>query len=333
MGRYDSLGRLLADVEENEITISLTDIATLVGPLPPEAERNQFWANVRGHHHARRRQWLENGFHAFFDRAGSRVRFVRAANGDGDLDADRSDKPWTDNELRICAEAYRRLWDAEQRGDRMNKSALRREVLEADLIGRVKGSYEFRMQNISALLDELGLPFVRGYLPRKNVGGVKGRLVAIINDIWNRNGMLETPTADPEELATRVVAALDKLSTAIGRPPSGTADVPRVAALSNRFARDPNVIAWVLQRADGHCEACSEKAPFNRSDGTPFLEVHHLRPLSEGGPDIVANTIAACPNCHRRLHHGPDRQQIRRSILKRIPGLVDHPKREIGFLS
>nr|WP_275041241.1 HNH endonuclease signature motif containing protein [Halomonas meridiana] len=46
-------------------------------------------------------------------------------------------------------------------------------------------------------------------------------------------------------------------------------------------------------------------APFNRkSDGSPYLEVHHRKPLAEGGDDTVANAIALCPNCHRAAHYG-----------------------------
>lgn len=210
--KYDPLGHFLATSEGNEVTLSLVDIARLVGPLPSEAQRNQFWANAADHHDSRSRQWLGSGFHAFFDPSVSRVRFVRVGALSSDLD--RSDKPWSDSELRTCAEAYRRLWDAQQRGDRMNKSSLRREILDTGLVGRVKGSYEFRMQNISALLDELGLPFVHGYLPRKNLGGLKGRLIAIINEVWDRAKVPEPPTFDSDELETRVVAALDKLRAA-----------------------------------------------------------------------------------------------------------------------
>ncbi|WP_163591073.1 HNH endonuclease, partial [Klebsiella variicola] len=39
-------------------------------------------------------------------------------------------------------------------------------------------------------------------------------------------------------------------------------------------------------------------------DGTPFLEVHHIEWLSNGGEDSVENAIALCPNCHRQAHFG-----------------------------
>ena len=35
-----------------------------------------------------------------------------------------------------------------------------------------------------------------------------------------------------------------------------------------------------------------------------FLEVHHIKWLSNGGEDSVENALALCPNCHRQAHYG-----------------------------
>ncbi|MDF0536024.1 HNH endonuclease [Shewanella sp. A32] len=71
------------------------------------------------------------------------------------------------------------------------------------------------------------------------------------------------------------------------------------------YDRNPDVVAEVLDRAHGCCEKCKNPAPFNRkSDGSPYLEVHHKIPLSKDGDDTVDNAIALCPNCHRELHYG-----------------------------
>lgn len=71
------------------------------------------------------------------------------------------------------------------------------------------------------------------------------------------------------------------------------------------YVRNPDVVAEVLHRAAGDCEACGERAPFlRRSDGTPYLEVHHRVQLSDGGDDTVKNAVALCPNCHRKEHFG-----------------------------
>lgn len=71
------------------------------------------------------------------------------------------------------------------------------------------------------------------------------------------------------------------------------------------YNRNPDVIAERLYIAAGYCEDCKQKAPFLRkSTGEPYLEVHHIIPLSQNGEDSVDNTIALCPNCHRKRHFG-----------------------------
>lgn len=58
------------------------------------------------------------------------------------------------------------------------------------------------------------------------------------------------------------------------------------------FRRDSNVIAKVLERANEYCEGCENPAPFIRAlDGTPYLEVHHIVLLAEGGEDTVENAV------------------------------------------
>ncbi|MGF2410772.1 HNH endonuclease [Ferruginibacter sp.] len=71
------------------------------------------------------------------------------------------------------------------------------------------------------------------------------------------------------------------------------------------FIRSQIVVAVVLYRADGKCEKCKCNAPFLRDiDNTPYLEVHHIVTLAEGGDDTIENAIALCPNCHRQAHYG-----------------------------
>lgn len=83
-------------------------------------------------------------------------------------------------------------------------------------------------------------------------------------------------------------------------------DTPaRVPVTSFAYVRNPDVVAEVLSQANGACQRCRNSAPFNRrSDGTPYLEVHHRVLLAKGGKDTVANAIALCPNCHREAHYG-----------------------------
>ena len=84
-----------------------------------------------------------------------------------------------------------------------------------------------------------------------------------------------------------------------------TGKAQRVLRVVEVFCRNPDVIAERLYLANGKCVSCRKPAPFLRaSDGSPFLEVHHIKPLASGGPDTVENTQALCPNCHREKHYG-----------------------------
>ena len=77
------------------------------------------------------------------------------------------------------------------------------------------------------------------------------------------------------------------------------------AVVQQVFSRNPDVVAEVLERAGGKCESCGSPAPFNkRSNGAPYLEVHHKQQLAHGGKDVVSNAVALCPNCHRKAHYG-----------------------------
>jgi 5-methylcytosine-specific restriction protein A len=40
--------------------------------------------------------------------------------------------------------------------------------------------------------------------------------------------------------------------------------------------------------------------------GRPYLEPHHTRHLSDGGPDHPEWVVAVCPTCHKRAHYASD---------------------------
>jgi 5-methylcytosine-specific restriction protein A len=86
----------------------------------------------------------------------------------------------------------------------------------------------------------------------------------------------------------------------------------------NAYRRSEAVKVYVLRRAAGVCEACREPAPFTTVKGQPYLEPHHIRRLADGGPDHPRWVAAICPNCHRRIHHGQDGQEVNDALAHRI---------------
>jgi predicted HNH restriction endonuclease len=85
--------------------------------------------------------------------------------------------------------------------------------------------------------------------------------------------------------------------------------------------RSQRIHAYVLRRANGHCESCKVRAPFVKADGSPYLEPHHTIRVADDGPDHPATVIGLCPNCHRRVHSAHDAKQYNRLLIKKLSRL------------
>jgi 5-methylcytosine-specific restriction enzyme A len=114
------------------------------------------------------------------------------------------------------------------------------------------------------------------------------------------------PKADLQNLLVKALAA----ATAPLRTGAGT--------LRSIYERSRDVRDYVLARAGNKCEGCESLAPFARKDGSPYLEPHHIRRVSDGGPDHPAFVIALCPSCHRRVHAGADGDSYNSALLNRM---------------
>lgn len=77
---------------------------------------------------------------------------------------------WSTDELRATIVAYLAMLGHQERGEAYSKSGFRRALIKGRLKGRSEASIEFRMRNISAVLDQHGRSILRGYLPAANVG-------------------------------------------------------------------------------------------------------------------------------------------------------------------
>lgn len=117
---------------------------------------------------------------------------------------------------------------------------------------------------------------------------------------------VETKEQHESELSKAVAESADLPDSILEKRLAGAKRLPeKVQVVSVGYRRNPDVIVAVQRRANGVCDRCKKKAPFlRRSDSSPYLEIHHWKPLGEGGEDTVENAGALCPNCHRELHHG-----------------------------
>ena len=96
------------------------------------------------------------------------------------------------------------------------------------------------------------------------------------------------------------------------RAASAKAQPGKLMTTSTIFTRNENVSELAKRRAKGICQLCDKPAPFAGKTGEPYLETHHIVWLSKGGNDNPANTVALCPNCHRKMHVVNAREDVQR---------------------
>lgn len=137
---------------------------------------------------------------------------------------------------------------------------------------------------------------------------------AIVFHLRTLDAVVEQAEHQPSALPVVSFDELRQLALSAG---SLTAQTPSEGRRSI-YQRSRDVRNYVLARANGECEGCASPAPFVRSDGTPYLEPHHLRRVSDGGPDHPEHVIALCPNCHRRVHAGMDGADFNAQLTEKL---------------
>jgi 5-methylcytosine-specific restriction protein A len=102
--------------------------------------------------------------------------------------------------------------------------------------------------------------------------------------------------------------SLDDLKKRAETAPKKPPGKRRVA--SSQHDRNAYVSEYAKIKASGICQLCEKPAPFKDRNNVPFLEAHHIIWLSKGGLDTIENTVALCPNCHRKMHILNEQQDI-----------------------
>lgn len=127
-------------------------------------------------------------------------------------------------------------------------------------------------------------------------------------------------TDDPDEAAHQLARkyTLEELLARFAAGRQGFGKRRRSSFRSGRtrtYDRNPLVIAIAKVRAGGRCEVPACQHPtFLDADGVPYVEVHHIEPLSEGGPDTPENVACVCPAHHREAHLGAGALQLARVL-------------------
>ena len=146
------------------------------------------------------------------------------------------------------------------------------------------------------------------------------RLIPVSNTL---QGELDAPINENSQASeATALAAVDlpklrEAAIAACHPVGAISDPKETVRIA--YQRSAQVKRYVLARAQGHCELCEKPAPFNRkSDGSPYLEPHHINRLSDGGLDHPKYVGAICPTCHRLIHFGVNGRQRNNELRGRI---------------
>lgn len=111
------------------------------------------------------------------------------------------------------------------------------------------------------------------------------------------------------------------LKTKITKPSGSKKPTKKISTITI-YNRNAKVKAWVLQNSNGKCESCNSNTHFQAEHGISFLEVHHLKQLSDGGSDTVNNSVALCPNCHREIHLGLNKEKKKKNLYRTVKRLT-----------
>lgn len=141
----------------------------------------------------------------------------------------RVGQDWTIDEVKATVRDYFDMLRKEAAGQSYSKSE-HNEHLRSTLITRSKASIELKHQNISAVLDQLGLPYIRGYKPRSNLQELLRQTVA---DYVSRHQTVLATVMD--DLEAQTTPGEQKFLGVLVDPPK--VESPLVKRKRPRFAR------------------------------------------------------------------------------------------------
>ncbi len=112
--------------------------------------------------------------------------------------------PWSYDEIGVTVDVYFRMLTLDLAGESYTKTEFRREV-ERD-VARSSGAIEYKFNNVSAVLDEMGAVWIPGYKPLRNV---QERLRAVVRERFEAD-------ADLRAFMLRAVADGDVIRSGLG---------------------------------------------------------------------------------------------------------------------
>jgi hypothetical protein len=190
---------------------------------------------------------------------------------------------WTHEQLAAAVEAYRWMQVRTAEGLKLNKTQLYRDL--ALKHGRTPKAWEYRMQNISHVLDQLDQKWIEGLKPARNVGPeVTGELIKLLKVV--------PPTA----VSPGTLARLEQQRQLVDQ--SGYFLPENVEDLRDRALRS------IVQRQGQRefraalLEAYESKCAMTGCGVVDVLEAAHIHRYMGKGTSIVSNGLLLRADVH-----------------------------------
>lgn len=175
---------------------------------------------------------------------------------------------WSESANDLIVASYFNMLQLELAGQKFNKAARNRELQK--LTGREHGSIERKHQNISAVMERLGLPWIKGYKPLRNfqkslVEGVERFLAT------NGQSLVSYAEATPKQTGSAVLT--------IGAPP----------VLAPKGEKEPKSLQRLVRKFDP-----AERDARNRilgKRGEELVLKHEYARLVSGGRKDLARKL------------------------------------------
>jgi len=190
---------------------------------------------------------------------------------------------WTHQQLAAAVDAYRWMQQRAVDGLKLNKTQLCSDLALAH--GRTPKAWEYRMQNISHVLDQLNEPWIEGLKPAKNVGPeVTGVLIKLLK------------AAPPTAVSPATVTRLEQQRQLVNE--SGYFLPESVEDQRDRTLRS------IVQRQGQRefraalLEAYGSKCAMTGCGVVDVLEAAHIHRYMGKGTNIVANGLLLRADVH-----------------------------------
>lgn len=194
---------------------------------------------------------------------------------------------WTQDQLAAAVHEYRLMQLRAAQGLSVNKAQVYREL--AEMHGRTPKAWEYRMQNISHVLDQLEQPWLAGLRPAANVGTeVTGQLIKLLGGVPMAPGLTATSGSMRSLLQKERTVADESLAFS----PVDAEDQRRkvLATIIRRQGQGPFRNA-LLKAYGGRCAITG-------SSVVDVLEAAHLYPYQGATTNVVQNGLLLRADVH-----------------------------------